>query len=185
MNGEVLECMEQARRNAVGRLVVHAEADLKLELSTPERLEAMYPRQYRDQAEWLSNRLEEVGGPRYTSGWFGFDDGPAWPGMHDGSTWNGWAKPHFSKEVADGIISFFNEQVPVGTPCSCHDGTEDAYLLAWEVAEKGDEEPLDTYFYRRDSETGFYPIGSGSLTWNLYTDEEAAEINGERPFPGV
>lgn len=180
MDTEVMNLMERARRNQVGRLVVHAETTLNLEpLSAPEVVESMFPGNFREQTEWLAARLEEIGGPRYTQAWFGFDDGPAWPGMHDGSTWNGWAKPQFSREVADDIISFFNGAVVEGGQRSYYEKKEDAYILGWEVAEMEQGESLENYFYRRDAETGLYPLGSGSLTWNLYTDEEASDANEE------
>jgi hypothetical protein len=161
-------------RNALGRLVTHAERFKGLPVTSEDMVEAMFPGSVERQSAYLRTRLEQLGGAQYTLAWFGFDEGPIWPGMHCGSTWNGWAMPNFTKEVADLIVAHWNSEAAPDAPQSRYIEAEDAYVIGWDIEacpEDFASKPED-YYYRRDPATGLFPLGSGALVWDIYTDKD-------------
>lgn len=164
---EKSDIAKRFERNRLGQIVTTLEAHRKLEITTMEKLMTAFP-MMDDQIIHLEARLEELGGPELVPAKFCFDDGPEFEGFHTGTTWNGWAMPCFTKEVADSIVEWFNENKgDAEEPDSIYDAEKDAYLMGFDVFYAGDQDEIDCAYYKKDPKCGLYPLGAGSYTWNL------------------
>lgn len=116
------------------------------------------------------------------AGWFGFDWGPVFPGFDTGRSWNGWACPLFTRAEAERVLAWMWAEAIPGEPRSHIDADGVLHLFAY-GADYGADEP-EGWTHHEPTHDGLYSIGGGSLCWDRYTEDEAAERNAEENCPG-
>lgn len=90
-------------------------------------------------------------------------------GYTDGSHWNGWAKPWFTKEIAEEIMRINNAYYTFGEWQMRYDAEQDAFIREYE-----DEEP-DVFQGKDINGLHLYPIGNAYWVW-----DDLAEYQSEQ-----